>query len=101
MGGPPVVEGWAAGGGYRVTVYREAKGRAGYRKIKEYGEESGKRAGILWKKKWVCAVMWEKEGELGGNEAREEGDKEYGRGAPARAIVVGGRQGTKCDVQRK
>ena len=67
MGGPPEVEAWAAGGGYRVTVYRQAKGGAGYRKINEYGEESGKRAGILWMKKRVYAVMWEKEGEGGGS----------------------------------
>ena len=69
--------------------YREAKGGAGYRKVKEYGEESGKRAGILWMKKRVYAVIWEKEREVGGTAAREEGDNEYGRGAPARAIVVG------------
>ena len=43
---PPQVEAWAAGGGYRVTVYREAKSGPGYRKIKEYGEDSGNREGI-------------------------------------------------------
>ena len=42
MGRPLEVEAWAAGGGYRVTVYREAEGGAGYRKIKDYGEESRK-----------------------------------------------------------
>ena len=66
------MESWAAGGVYRVTVHRETKNGAGYRKIKEYGGTSGKRAGILWMKKRVYAVMCEKErGERGG-EAREE-----------------------------
>ena len=40
-------------------------------------------------KKMVYAVMWEKEGELRGGEAREESDKEYGKGPPTQAIVVG------------
>ena len=50
---------------------------------KEYGEPSGKRAAILWMKNRPYAVVWEKEGEVGGSEAREEGDKEYRRRAPA------------------
>ena len=33
--------------------------------------------------------MWVKEGEVGGSEAREEGNKEYRRQTPARAIMVG------------
>ena len=74
---------------YKVTVYREAKDGAGYTKIKEYGEENSQRAEIPWMKKTVYAVMWEKEGEVGGSAAGERGDNEYGRGAPARAIVVG------------
>ena len=57
MGGPPEVEPWAAGGGNRMTVYREPKAGAGYRKINEYAEESRKRAGILWTKKRVYTVM--------------------------------------------
>ena len=69
--------------------YREANGGAGYRKLKEYGEESGKRAGILWMKRRVYAVIWEKEREVGGRAAREEGDNEYRRRPPVRAIVVG------------
>ena len=36
MGGPPEVEAWAMGRGYRVKVYREMKDGAGYRKIQEY-----------------------------------------------------------------
>ena len=87
------MEAWAEGGGYKVTVYREAKGAAGYRKIKEYGEESGKRARILWMKKRVYGVMWDKEGEVGGSAAREEGDDEYGSGAPARTILVASHRG--------
>ena len=89
MGGAPEVEAWAEGGGYKVTVYREAKDGASYRKIKEYGEESGKRAGILWMKRKVYAPMCEKEEEVEGSAARGEGHNGYGRGAPARAIVVG------------
>ena len=50
MGGPPEVEAWAMGGGYRVKVYRETKDGAGYRKIQEYGEEKGVSVGVLWKK---------------------------------------------------
>ena len=34
-------------------------------------------------------MIWEKEREVGGNAAREEGDNEYRRTPPARAIVVG------------
>ena len=59
MEGLPAVEAWAAGGGYKVTVYSETKNRAGYRKIKEYGGASRNWAGILWMKKRVYAVMWD------------------------------------------
>ena len=88
MGGPPEVEACAVGGGHRVTVYTEAKGGGGYRKIKKYGEENRERAGSLLMKKRMYAVMWEKEGEVGAGEAREEGNKEDGRWAPARAVGV-------------
>ena len=63
---------------------RETKGAAGYRNIKEYGEEGGTRAGILWMKKRVYTVMWQKEGQVGGSDAREEGNKEYARGGALR-----------------
>ena len=74
---------WAEGGGYKVTVYREVMGGAAYRKIGEYGKESGKRAGILWKKRRVYMVILEEEGEVGGSAASKRGNKEYGRRAPA------------------
>ena len=44
-------------GGYRVTVYRETKDGAGYRRIQEYGEQIGIRAGFLWKKTRVYEVV--------------------------------------------
>ena len=89
MRGAPEVKAWAEGGGYKVTVYREVKGGAAYRKIGEYGKESGKRAGFLWKKRRVYMVMLEKEGEVGGSAASKRGNKKYGRRAPARGILVG------------
>ena len=61
MGGPPVVEAWAAKNGYRVKVYRETKDGEGYRKIQEYGGEQGMTAGILWRKTRVYRVVWEHE----------------------------------------
>ena len=41
MGGPPEVEAWAMGGGYRVTVYRDTKDGAGHRKIQAYEGDKG------------------------------------------------------------
>ena len=82
-----------------MTVQMEAKVGAGYTKMKEHAVESGNRAGILWMKKRVYAVMWEKEGEVGGMESSEEGDKEYGGGGHGLGSRGGERQGTKCGVQ--
>ena len=49
-----------------MTVYRETKDGAGYRKIQEFAEEKSVRAGILWKKTRVYKVVWEQEGEVKG-----------------------------------
>ena len=75
------------GGGYKVTVYRGTKDGAGYRKIQEYGKENGIRAGILWKKTRVYAVVWVKEGEVRGSAAGEGSDEDKSRRAPARGSV--------------
>ena len=92
IGGAPEVKAGAEGGGYKVTVYRETKDGLGYRKIKGYGEQSGKRAGISWKKTRVSAATWEKEGEGTGSAAGEGGDHENGRGAATRAIAGSDRE---------
>ena len=70
-----------------MTVYRETKDGPRYIKVQEYGEESGKRAGMLWKKMRVYEVIWEKEGEVRESAAGEGGNDEKGRGAPTRSIV--------------
>ena len=75
------------GGGYKVTVYRETKDGAYYRKIQEYGEENGMNAGILRYKTRVYEVVWEKEGKVRGIAAGEGGDEDQRRGALARASV--------------
>ena len=36
MQGSPQVEAWAMGGGERLTLFRETKDRAGYRKIQDF-----------------------------------------------------------------
>ena len=75
-----------------MTVYRETKDGAGYRKIQEFGEEKGVRAGILWKKTRVYEVVWEQEGEEKGGTAGEGGEEDKFRGAPAR-VNVGSERG--------
>ena len=87
MGGPPEVEAWAVGSGYRVKVYRETKDGAGYRKIQEYGEEKGVGVGILWKKTRVYEVVWGQEEEVKGSTAREGDGEGLCRGAQARVSV--------------
>ena len=87
MGGAPEVEAWVMGGGYRVTLYRETKDGAGYRKIQEVGEDKGVRAGIPWKKTRVYEVVWEQEGQEKGGTAGEGGEADKCGGAPARANV--------------
>ena len=87
MGGPPEVEARAMGGGYRVRVYRETEDGAGYRKIREFAEEKGVRAGIPWKETRVLEVVWEQEGEFRRSTAREGGDEDKCRGAPAQPNV--------------
>ena len=65
MGGPPEVEAWAAEGGYKVAVYREAKSGNRYRKLVEYGEGTPLDAGILWTKRRTYAVLWGVRGRRG------------------------------------
>ena len=77
MGGPPEVEAWAMGGGYRVKVYRETKDGAGYRKIQEYGEEKGVSVGILWKKTRVYEVVWGKREKCKEVQQEKETEKAY------------------------
>ena len=98
MGGQPEVEACAMQGGYMVTVYRETKDGAGYRKIQEFAEEKGVRAGLLWKKKRVYEVVWKQEGEVKGSTAGERVDEDKCRGAPARAKA--GSERGQCVVQR-
>ena len=111
------------GGGYRVTVYRERKDGAGYRKIQEYGEEKGVSVGILWKKTRVYEVVRGQEGEVKGRTAREGDEEDICRGSPVPANVgserghgvtsrdsrlstcgagrVGSREGNEVEQQRK
>ena len=123
MGGAPEVEAWATGGGYRVAVYRETKDGTGYRKIQEFGDENGVRAGILWKKTRVYEVVWEQGGAVKRSTTGEGGEDEACRGALAQANVgserehsvtcsdsrpsacdagsVGSAQGSEVEQQRK
>ena len=92
MGGPPEVEAWAMGKGYRAKVYRETKDGAGYRKIQEYGEEKGVSVGILWRKTRVYEVVWRQEEEVKRSTAREGDGEGLCRGAQAR-VSVGSERG--------
>ena len=92
MGGPPEVEAWAMGSGYRVNMYRETKDESGYRKIQEYGREKAVSIGILWKKTRVYEVVWGREEAVKRSTAREGDGEGLCRGAQAR-VSVGSEKG--------
>ena len=92
MGGPPEVEAWAVGNGYRVKVYRETKDGEGYRKMQEYGWEKGMMVGILWSKTRVYEVMLEHEETGEGSTTGEAGRAGMGGGAQVR-VGAGGQRG--------
>ena len=90
------MEALAEGGGYRVTVYRRMRNGQGNKEMKEYGGAGPKRAGVLWMKEGLYAVMWGRGGEegrgkpeAGGGIGEEANRVRYGRGVPSRATSPG------------